>query len=82
MEVLRIIRESGGMALAVAEKDIHRTLSEIWQEKRWWLCPEGAACLAAIPELLDHGMIWPGANVVAFNTGSLEKYLPDLRHLL
>ena len=82
MEVLRIIRESGGMALAVSEQDIHRTLSEVWREKRWWLCPEGAACLAAIPALLDTGVIGPGAQVIAFNTGSLEKYLPDLRHLL
>jgi hypothetical protein len=27
-------------------------------------------------------MIRPGDNVVAFNTGSAEKYLPELRHLL
>jgi hypothetical protein len=27
-------------------------------------------------------MIRPGDDVVVFNTGSLEKYLPDLRHLL
>jgi threonine synthase len=80
--VLRIIRESGGMAMAVAEEDIQRTLSRTWDEKRWWICPEGAACIAAIPELLEYGMIKPDENVVAFNTGSLEKYLPDLRHLL
>jgi len=82
MEVLRIIRESGGMALAVPEQDIQRTLSEIWNDKRWWICPEGAACIAAIPILLDRGMVGRGERVVAFNTGSLEKYLPDLRHLL
>ena len=81
-KVLQIIRESGGMALAVAEQEIQRTLSEVWNAKRWWLCPEGAACIAAIPALLDHGMIKPGERVVAFNTGSLEKYLPQLRHLL
>jgi threonine synthase len=81
-KVLQIIRESGGMALAVAEQEIQRTLSEVWSAKRWWLCPEGAACIAAIPALIDHGMIKPGERVVAFNTGSLEKYLPQLRHLL
>lgn len=43
---------------------------------------DGAACLAAIPALLDHGQIKAGDEVVVFNTGSLEKYLPDLRHLL
>jgi threonine synthase len=81
-KVLQIIRESGGMALAVSEQEIHRTLSDIWATKHWWLCPEGAACVAAIPALQDHGMIEKGDRVVAFNTGSLEKYLPELRHLL
>jgi len=80
--VLEIIRESGGKALAVTEPDIESTLSQVWLDKGWWLCPEGAACLAAIPALIDDGMIRPQDRVVAFNTGSLEKYLPDLRHLL
>jgi len=81
-KVLDIIRQSGGMAVAVSEADIHATLSQLWQDKRWWICPEGAACLATIPALLDHGQIRVGDEVVVFNTGSLEKYLPDLRHLL
>ena len=80
--VLEIIRESAGAALAIAEHDIHRTLTSVWNEKRWWLCPEGAACLAALPRLVDDGLIKRGDEVVVFNTGSLEKYLPDLRHLL
>lgn len=80
--VLEIIRESGGKALAVTEPDIESTLSQVWRDKGWWLCPEGAACLAAIPTLIDDGMIRSQDRVVAFNTGSLEKYLPDLRHLL
>jgi len=82
MEVLRIIRESGGMAMAVEEKEIHKTLAGIWRDKGWWICPEGAACLAALPNLLDTGMIEAEDRVVVFNTGSLEKYLPELRHLL
>jgi threonine synthase len=80
--VLDIIRASGGMALAVSEADLQAMLSRVWRDKGWWLCPEGAACLAAIPALLDHGKIRPQEKVVAFNTGSLEKYLPDLRQLL
>ncbi|NIP17599.1 MAG: threonine synthase, partial [Xanthomonadales bacterium] len=79
--VLEIIRASGGAAVAVPEPDIHSTLSETWKSKGWWICPEGAACLAALPVLLDSGMIRRGDEVVVFNTGSLEKYLPDLRHL-
>jgi len=70
------------MALAVAENEIHRVLSKTWKQKHWWLCPEGAACIAAIPALLDHGMINAQDQVVVINTGSLEKYLPELRQLL
>ena len=71
-----------GAAIDVAEKDIARALSAVWRDKGWWVCPEGAACLAAIPRLLEEGLIKTDDKVVAFNTGSLEKYLPDLRHLL
>jgi len=81
-KVLQIIRESGGCAVAVAEEDIHSTLSQVWKDKGWSICPEGAACLAAIPQLVESGQIQPGNKVVVFNTGSLEKYLPDLQHLL
>jgi threonine synthase len=80
--VLEIIRESEGAAIAVTEAEIHRVLSDVWKEKTWWLCPEGAACLASVPHLLDADLIRKGDRVVSFNTGSLEKYLPDLRHLL
>jgi len=81
-KVLEIVRESGGAAIGVSEDDIHDTLSKVWKDKGWWVCPEGAACLAALPRLVEDGLINSGNKVVVFNTGSLEKYLPDLRHLL
>jgi len=80
--VLQIVRESAGAAIGIPEQDIHETLTSVWKNKGWWLCPEGAACLAAVPRLYEEGLIRTGDEVVAFNTGSLEKYLPDLRHLL
>jgi threonine synthase len=80
--VLEIIRESGGAAVAVPEAEIHAALTAAWKDKGWWVCPEGAACLAALPACVEGGLIRPGDEVVTFNTGSLEKYLPDLRHLL
>jgi threonine synthase len=80
--VLQIVRESGGAAVAVAEAEIQKALSEDWRARHGWTGPEGAAGLAALPRLLDLQLIRPGDEVVVFNTGSLEKYLPDLRHLL
>jgi threonine synthase len=80
--VLQIIRASGGAAVAVAEDDIANELSRTWRETHDWISPEGAACLAALPQLLDLGLVRRGERVVAVNTGSAEKYLPALRHLL
>ena len=80
--VLEIVRASGGAAVAVSESDIAAELSRVWHETHWWISPEGAACLAALPQLLDRGLIRHGERVVAVNTGSAEKYLPALRHLL
>ncbi|MBL8262052.1 MAG: threonine synthase [Xanthomonadaceae bacterium] len=81
-KVLDIIRRSGGAAIAVSEADTAAELQRVWRDKRWWISPEGAACLAAIPQLLDRGLLKQGERVVAVNTGSAEKYLPAVRHLM
>ena len=80
--VLEIVRASGGAALAVSEAAIAAELTRSWHESRDWLSPEGAATLAALPQLLDTGVLKSGDTVVAVNTGSIEKYLPALRPLL
>lgn len=79
--VLQIIRASGGAAVAVEESAIAEELRQNWRDYRHWICPEGAACLAAIPHLHERGLLRRGERVVAVNTGSAEKYLPALRHL-
>jgi threonine synthase len=81
-KVLEIIRASGGCALAVEEADTAAALRSVWRTKHWWLCPEAAACIAALDLLAQQGAIVPGQRVVVVNTGSLEKYLPEVRHLL
>ena len=80
--VLQIIRNTGGAAIAVSESHIAAELQSDWKRTQGWVSPEGAACLAALPQLLDRGLIKQGERVVAVNTGSLEKYLSDVRHLL
>ncbi len=81
-KVLDIIKQSGGTSVALSEQAIAEHLSQVWHEKHWWVCPEGAACLAAIEQLVDEQHIKPKDQVVVFNTGSFEKYLPEVRHLL
>ncbi len=81
-EVINIIRQSGGSAISIAETETARTFSSLWKETGWWVCPEGAATIAAIPKLIDRGELRPKESVVVVNTGSFEKYLPNVRHLL
>jgi threonine synthase len=80
--VLQILRASGGAAIAVSEAALAAELTRVWRDTRWWISPEGAACLAALPQLLDRGLLQTGERVVVVNTGSAEKYLPAIRHLL
>lgn len=80
--VLQIIQASGGAAIAVSESDITLELARVWRDTHDWISPEGAACLAALPQLLERRLVCRGEHVVAVNTGSAEKYLPALRHLM
>lgn len=81
-KVLEAIRASGGCAVSVPEAAMESALSAVWRDKHWWISPEGAACLAALEPLAEQGALKPGERVVVVNTGSLEKYLPELRRLL
>jgi threonine synthase len=81
INVLRIVRESGGCALAVTDDAIRAVIRDEWRARRFAWSPEGAATLAAFPELADRGLIRAGDRVVLVNTASPEKYLPTIRSL-
>jgi threonine synthase len=81
INVLRIIRRTGGCAIAVTDEAIREVIRSEWRERRFAWSPEGAATLAALPELADRGMIRAGDRVVLVNTASPEKYLPTIRDL-
>jgi threonine synthase len=80
--VLRIIRASGGCAIAVTEDAIRETIRDEWRDRRFAWSPEGAAALAAVSEIADRRLIEPNDRVVLVNTASAEKYLPAIRELL
>ncbi|WP_435016756.1 threonine synthase [Tundrisphaera sp. TA3] len=81
INVLRIIRDTGGCAVAVSDAAIRDAIRAEWRDRRFAWSPEGAATLAALPELADRGTIRPGDRVVLVNTASPEKYLPTIRDL-
>jgi len=81
-KVLDIIRMSGGAAIPVSEKNMGETLTEVHNKYGWWISPEGAACFAALEQAVEASLVKTGESVVMFNTGSIEKYLPEVRHLV
>jgi threonine synthase len=73
--MLRILRQSGGGAIAITDEDMIRVTREVGAAEGLFIAPEGAACFAALPSLIDSGQIQRDENVVIFNTGSGIKYL-------
>ena len=81
-KALDIIRKSVGAAITVSESNIMLNLKSVYHGYGIWICPEGAAALAAIELGIERGLINSGDKVVAFNTGSFEKYLPHVRDII
>jgi threonine synthase len=72
--VLQAVRESGGTAIAVSDEAILAELASLAAAEGTWICPEGAACLAATRALRESGWIEAGDQVVVLNTGTGLKY--------
>ena len=73
--MLNILRQSKGGAIAVDDEEMIRVTREVGSMEGLFVCPEGAACFAALRSLHRAGKITPGERVVIFNTGSGIKYL-------
>jgi threonine synthase len=72
--VLEAVRESGGSALAVTDEEIMDAVGFIARKEGLFVCPEGAATLAALNQLIGDGKVDKDEKVVLFNTGSGLKY--------
>jgi len=81
-KVLEILRQSEGGAIAVSEGAIKESLRQIYRQESIWICPEGAATIAALETAVNQDLIKPGNKVIAINTGSFEKNLPDVRAIV
>ena len=76
--ILRAVRESDGIALAVDDDAIMDATRRLGAMEGIDAAPEGGATLAALERLLDMGWVRPDERVVLFNTGSGLKH-PELR---
>ncbi len=73
--ILRAIRASGGAAVAVSDEALEAGVRLIGSTTGVFAAPEGGATAAALPILLERGLLRPEEEVVLFNTGSGLKYV-------
>jgi len=69
-QLLRILRGSGGTAVAVEDADALATRAECAATDGVLLSPEGAVALHAVRTLGEAGRVGPDERVVVLNTGS------------
>ena len=73
--MLNILRQSNGGAIAIHDQQMIRVAHDVGATEGLFVCPEGAACFAALQSLRSTGKIESGERVVIFNTGSGIKYV-------
>jgi threonine synthase len=76
--ILRAVRESGGLAIAVSDAEMVDGMLAIGRDEGIGAAPEGGATFAALSRLVKQGAIKPHDRVVLFNTGGPLKYLDVL----
>lgn len=76
--ILRAIRESGGCAVSVTDREMVSGMRELGSLEGLSAAPEGGAALRALEILLRDGTIQPHESIVLFNTGGALKYLDVL----
>jgi threonine synthase len=75
-QMLRILRESGGDAIAVSERAIVEAQRLLARLEGIWTSPEGAALIAALAAMKDRGQVTADARIVIMLTGAGIKYAP------
>ncbi|MBI4538495.1 MAG: threonine synthase [Gemmatimonadetes bacterium] len=73
--ILRIIRASGGAAVAVPDEAMARWVEIVGKDTGLFISPEGGATLAAVECLRERGLVSEDDEVVAFATASGLKYV-------
>jgi len=73
--ILRAVRASGGAAIAITDQEMEDWVGIVGTTTGIFAAPEGGAVAAAVPPLLDRGVLSPDDEVVLFNTGSGLKYV-------
>ena len=81
--IIRAVRESNGFALSVSDEDIMEARDRVASVDGCFLCPEGAATMAAYEKSMSDGLISINDKVILFNCATGLKYpLPEVMNKL
>jgi threonine synthase len=72
--VLDAVRATGGTAVAVSDAALLAEQRRLAADEGTFICPEGAACMAATVRLRESGFLHAADTVVVLNTGTGLKY--------
>ena len=72
--VLEAVRRTEGTAIAVSDEELLAEVHTLASSEGAFICPEGAACMAAARQLREAGWLAEGEEVVVLNTGTGLKY--------
>jgi len=72
--ILAAVRVTGGTEVAVTDAELLAAQARLARSEGCWICPEGAACVAAISVLRASGWLAADDEVVLLNTGAGLKY--------
>ena len=72
--VLEAVQNTNGCAVAVTDQEILEAEADLAAQEGTFVCPEGAANLAALRQLKDCGWVKANEKVVLLNTGAGIKY--------
>jgi threonine synthase len=76
--ILRAVRESGGVAMAVSDADLMAAVDDAARLDGFLLCPEGGATLAAWRTAVATGLVGRDERALLFNCATGLKYpLPE-----
>jgi threonine synthase len=72
--ILRVLRESGGAAVAVTDAEILSAVREIARSLGIFVCPEGAAAWAGLRRLIAEDRVSPSSRIAVVNTAGGARY--------
>ena len=77
-QVLRLIRRTGGSALAVSTAQALEAVAQLAHDEGVFACPESATTLAGLMMALERGLVSRDESVALISTGSGLKSVPSL----